>query len=296
MKQSLWTGLVGLSCLAAMTVPAVGRAMMPAPAPIPLRVAVSDAVVVGKVTGFGDKLVNAKSIYGDAKVDYQIAIVQVQDAILGVKEAKEIKVGFLPPPPPPPPPVPGRPFVLVKQHPGFTLTLDQEACLFLVKHPTEDFYVGVNYYDFINKKDNLAFDKNLDEVKRAAKLLGDPAAGFKAKEADDHFLTAALLILRYKTRTLGGAGKTELIDAEQSKQILQALADADWAPKAPVPGVIGYALTPQVAFFRLGLTEKDGWKQPQDVKQIADAAKAWLKDNADKYRIERFVAEKKDDK
>ena len=29
---------------------------------------------------------------------------------------------------------------------------------------------------------------------------------------------------------------------------------------------------------------------------IAEAAKKWLKDNAEKYRIERFVADKKDDK
>ena len=52
-------------------------------------------------------------------------------------------------------------------------------------------------------------------------------------------------------------------------------------------------------FFRLGLTPKDGWTQPKDFNQTADEAKKWLKNNADKYRIERFVAdkgEKKDDK
>ena len=127
MKQSFWAGLSGLACLAALTVPAFARAMMPAPAPIPLRVAASDAVVVGKVTGFGDKLVNAKAIYGDAKVDYQIAIVQVQDALLGVKDAKEIKVGFVPPPPPDVPMTGPGPVRIIKRHPQFNLALDQES-------------------------------------------------------------------------------------------------------------------------------------------------------------------------
>ena len=180
---------------------------------------------------------------------------------------------------------------------GKTLTLKGLINLFLVKHPTEDFYVGVQYYDFINKTGDANFDKSMDEVRRAVKLLADPAAGFKSKDADDHFLTAALLVTRYRMRRVGGADKTEPIDAEQSKQILQALADADWAPK--VGGPFGFRLTPQSVFFRLGLTPKDGWTQPKDFNQTADEAKKWLKDNADKYRIERFVAdkeEKKDDK
>ena len=266
------------------------------PRPVPERVAVSDAVVVGKVTGFGDKLVNAKDLYGDAKVDYQIAVVQVEDAVLGIKDVKEIMVGFVPPPPPPPPPPPGGPFLMVKRRAQFTLTLDQEGCLFLVKHPTEDFYVGVHYYDFTNKKDNPNFDKFLDEVKHAAQLLDDPAAGLQSKQADDRFLTAAMLIVRYKTRPLGAAARTEPIDAGQSKQILLALADADWEPQVGGPGFVGFQLNPQNVFFRLGLTAKDGWNQPKDIKELPQAAKAWLKDNADKYRIERFVAEKKDDK
>ena len=53
-------------------------------------------------------------------------------------------------------------------------------------------------------------------------------------------------------------------------------------------------MNPQNYFFRLGLTEKEGWKQPQDAAAIPDAAKKWLKDNAEKYRIERYVAEKKE--
>lgn len=295
MRRSFWSGLVGLTCVALINAPVCARAMMIAPASVPQRVALSDLVVVGKVTGFGDKLVNARALYGTDKVDYQIALVRVEDAILGVKDAKEIKVGFQPAPAAPVPGPGPRPFI--KRYPQFSLNLDQEGCLFLVKHPTEDFYVGVHYYDLIKKANDANFDKEMEEVKHAAKLLADPAAGLKAKSDDDRFLTAAMLVVRYRTQPIGGTGKTEPIDAGQSKLILEALADADWNPKAG-PG--GFRLTPQWAFASLGLKPEDGWKQPQDPNKTADEAKQWLKDNAGKFRIERFVAdakeEKKDDK
>ena len=291
MKHPLWVGLVGLACLGLMNPPARALVMMLAPPAIGQRVALADVVVVGKVTGFGDKLVSARPPYGGDKVDYQIAVVQVGDALLGAKDAKEIKVGFLPaaggPAPGPRP---------IRRFPQFNLSLQQEGCLFLVKHPEEDFYIGLNYYDMIGKQDNGNFDKDMEEVKRCVKLLADPAAGFKAKSADDRLLTAAMLVTRCRTQR-PGAVKTEPIDAEQSKQILLALADADWTPKAVVgPGrFTALPLNAQSIFFQLGLTEKDGWTPPKDAAAIPDAARQWLKDNAEKYRIERFVAEKKND-
>jgi hypothetical protein len=296
MKQSLWAGLAGLSCVALVAAPALAKAMMIAPPPLPQRAAVAEVIVVGKVTSFGDKLVSAKPPYGgDKNADYQIAIVKISDPIAGVKDAKEIKVGFIPPQAPPPNPNPGGPAVFIKRYPQFTLALDQEACLFLVKHPTEDFYIGMNYYDIVNKQNNADFDKNVDEVKRAAKLLADPAAGFQSKSADDRFLTAALLITRYRTARPGPvAPKTEPIDAAESKQILQTLADADWNAKPMGP--FAFQMTPQAIFFRLNPTPADGWTQPKDAKDIPDAAKQWCKDNVEKYRIQRFVAEKKDEK
>jgi hypothetical protein len=222
-------------------------------------------------------------------VDYQIANVQVGDALLGAKDAKEIKVAFLPPASGP------GPGPRIRRFPQFNLTLDQEGCLFLVKHPTEDFYIGQNYYDILGKTDGT-FDKDMEEIKRCVKLLADPSAGLKAKSADDRFVTAAMLVTRYRTQR-SGAAKTEPIDAEQSKQILLTLADADWTP--PKVGVIGRAAIPlnaQGLFFQLGLTEKDGWSVPKDASAIPDEAKKWLKSNAEKYRIERFVADKKDEK
>lgn len=291
MQKTLWAGLAGLSCLALATTPALAKAMMIAPPPLPQRVALADTIVIGKVTAFGDKLVSAKPPGGGDKVDYQIAVVQVEDAVLGAKDAKEIKVGFQPPPPPPQPGGPGpRPFI--RRYPQFTLSLDQEALIFVTKHPTEDFYLGQAYFDVINKTGNQDFDKNLDEVKRCVKLLADPMGALKGKNADDRFLTAAMLVARFRTQKPGET-KSEPIDAEESKLILQALADADWTPK-PGAGLGGLQMNPQAVFFRLNLTPADGWTPPKDAKEIPDAAKQWLKDNTGKYRIERFVAEKAD--
>jgi hypothetical protein len=290
MKQSLWAAIVGFSCLGLSAAPTFAKMMMIAPAPIAQRVAVADAVVVGKVTAFGDKLISAAAPFPGNKVDYQIAIVRIDEALLGAKGAKEIKVGFLPPAPSVPGSGPG-PVQIIKRRPGFILSLDQEACLFLTKHPDADFYIGQNYFDVINKKGNARFDTEMDEVKRCVKLLADPAASLKADNADDRFLTAAMLVTRYRTPKTGFPSKTKAIDADLSKQILLALADADWTAKAAGPG---FQLTPQAVFFRLGLTEKDGWAPPKDFNKIPDEAKKWLKENADKYRLERFVADRGD--
>jgi hypothetical protein len=292
MKRVLFAGLAALALAAA----AQARvAIMIAPAPMPQRVAVADVIVFGKVTGFTDKTVKAPRFAGDTeKAEYQVAIVEIKDGLQGAKDMKEIKVGFIPAGA-----APGGPIRPGFRGPQFRLTVDQEVCLFLAKHPDADFYVPTgNAMDVINKKDNANFDKDMDEVKRLAKLIGDPMTALKGKNADDRTTTAMMLTARYRTpRPMSAADKFADVDAEESKQVLLALADADWTVKQPPPGPrIGFQMTPMNSFFQLGLTEKDGWKPPQDGKEIEAAAKKWLKDNADKYRIQRYADDKKDDK
>jgi hypothetical protein len=281
MKRVIKMGLAGLLC-AATTSLSTAKAIMIAPAPLSQRVATADCVVVGKVTGFGDKTVTAN------KVEYQIAIIKVESNILGAKDMKEIRVGFIPPMAS----APGQP---IRRRPfrGVSFTLNQEACLFLNKHPQGDFYVAPAYFSVINKGAN--FDKEMAEVKRCAKLLAEPKAGLEAKDKTDRILTAGMLVAQYRRYPFGGGElKTEPIDAALSKKILLTLADADWKgrPVRPVP----FQMTPQSIFAQLNLTAKDGWTPPKDLKQFPEAAKTWLKDNAGKYRIQRFVHEKKEEK
>ena len=127
----------------------------------------------------------------------------------------------------------------------------------------------------------------------APKALSDPKASLKSKDADERLLTAEMLVARYRGFR-GPNAKAEAIDAGESKLIMAALAEADWHK----PFKFGTTL-PSQTFAQLGVTEKDGfvWKPAPGVAlpQYAyeDAAKEWVKSNAEKYRIQRFV-EKKD--
>jgi hypothetical protein len=276
-------------CLLMMGLNAQARAVAIRMPSIAERVSTADAVVVGKVESIEEKTVKAKSLFGD-EIEYQIAVVKVKDSISGAKGETHIKVGFQllanPNPGGGRPIRPGRGFAPPK------LEKDQEVCLLLQKHPTETFFVLTTPFQIIDKKDEN-FDKQVDEVKKLAKLLDDADKSLKSKEKDDRFLAAAMLITKYRT-PIGASQATEEVNADQSKAILNALAEADW--KKQYPELQGWnAMT---VFYHLNLTEKDGWKFPQNAneQQVIDAAKGWLKDNAEKYHIQKFVAEKKDDK
>src|SRR5262245_49182557 len=98
---------------------------MIAPPAIPQRVAAADAVLVGKVLKIEDKTVNLARVPGSPdKVPHLVAVVRVDDAILGVK-AKEVRVAFVPPMPN----QVGRP--PIRRYPTVNLEADQEACLML---------------------------------------------------------------------------------------------------------------------------------------------------------------------
>jgi hypothetical protein len=83
----------------------------------------------------------------------------------------------------------------------------------------------------------------------------------------------------------------EPIDAEESKLILQALAQADWTkPVTPMD------VSAQRVFNQLNLTAKDGWTRPKVAKEFPTAAKKWLQENAGKYRIQRYASAKAEEK
>jgi hypothetical protein len=268
--------------LIALGVTTQARALMIAATPIPLRVVGSDVVLVGKVTGFGAKLVPAEMTRGDDR-QMQIATIQVSDTIVG-KTTKEIKVGYFPPVVAPGG-GPGRP---IRTYPTINLIVGQESLLFLTRHPTKkDVYVAQMYFDAVTKKDNPNFATELAETKKAARLMQNPMASLKSKDAEERYLTAAMLIARYRTHRLGV--KKEKVPVEESKLILTALAEADWTTRSPR----WFMMNPQTMFARLGLTNKDGWVPPKDFRKFPEEAKKWLKDNAEKYRFERMVSTEK---
>jgi hypothetical protein len=287
MKRSAIVLTAGLTCLALLAGAAPVRAALIAPWPIPVRVAQADAVVVGKLGKVEEKNVSATAFPGAKdKVEYQVLKLQVEDGILGAKKGDEIRLGFVPPPPTPP-------GVIVTGSRPVVYSTGQEGLFFLSRHHDESFYVAPMYFSLIDKK-NPTYAKDLELTKRCVKLLEDPMAGLKSKEAEDRLITAGMLINRYRSRP-GGPNpnpKTEPIAADESKLILHTLADADWAMKNTPGDPFGFQMMPQNLFGLLGLTDKDGWTQPKDFKDVPEAARKWLKEHADTYRIQRFVAEK----
>ncbi len=81
--------------------------------------------------------------------------------------------------------------------------------------------------------------------------------------------------------------------ADESKQILKGLAEADWKKNEPD------AINPMSAFYQLGLTDAAGWKQPQPKPgaDYQDAMKEafvkWLDGPGKDYRIEKVVPKTK---
>ena len=262
---------------------AEAQSMVMRPPPIATRVALSDLIVLGKVTGLADKLEAAEPYPGaKTKVEYQVATVHVEELVLGGKGLKEIRVGF--------------PAATGPIRPGlgrgrFSLSNGQEGLLFLVKHPTADFYLGQAYYDVITKASNKQFDKELAETRRCAKLLADPKAGLASKDPEERMLTASMLVSHYRPlRPSATPPKEEPIDADISKRILTILADNNWDNK-PTPD--GAFITPRLIFAQLGMKPADGWTPPKDTALLTEEAKKWLRENADKFRIQRFVYDEK---
>src|SRR5262245_10616401 len=61
------------------------------------RVAVTDAIVLGRVVGMEDMDVKVPLARGvDQKATYRIAVVNVAEVIKGKKDLKQIRVGFMP--------------------------------------------------------------------------------------------------------------------------------------------------------------------------------------------------------
>jgi hypothetical protein len=244
------------------------------PPPGPARAANSDAVIVGKVDALEPQDVEV----GNTK--YRIAVVKINEGIKGVNAGqKTLRIGFVPIEKP-------NPIVIRTGALPVQLEPGQEGLFLLKKQAKEDFYPigGVVGY-FINSDKNKDFDKELQAAKTAAKAAANPQASLKAKQAEERLLAAAILIEKYRAFR-GPNVKQEAIDAEESKQILQALVGADWQTQLNFGSL---RPNPTQLFQMLGVTVKDGFVPPKG-GNYQDAIRMWLARNADTYRIQRFAA------
>src|SRR4051795_10782242 len=85
-----WTKTSALALSLALLLSAVAAGRVIAPDPLPRRVALADAVVVGKVTKFEDKTVKIN------EVEYQVAVVKVEQGLRGAEGLTHVRVAVMP--------------------------------------------------------------------------------------------------------------------------------------------------------------------------------------------------------
>lgn len=247
---------------------------------VPEKMGFATYVGVGKITAIDDEPVQVRL---HPKHNWEalilVADVQITRNIYGLEKQKTLRLGFWNSP--------------LSKEPGKkpALSIGQEGLFFAVKHYKENFCVVVLPGGFIDKR-SPDFDKESTEAGRCGELLTRPLDGLKAKEAGERFLTAFMLLARYNDPTAfhynhpDAMQKDEPIDAEESKLILQALAETDWAADDPKT-----KWRPLQAYNRLG--GQGGAPPPRlsgfDSPQELEAAKKWLHENAETYRISKLV-------
>jgi len=221
--------------------------------------------MVGKVTDIEKDVVKTKD-----GGEFTIASVKIAEGYLGTKGLTHVKVGFVP-----------------NTRGGGSLQAGQEVCLFLQKYPGENFYTATMYFDTIQKQDNPNFAKEAAEAKKYAEYITKVDEYLKSTDAKERYLAAAMTIVYHRSARTG-TEKTKELDAALSKQLLEALRDADWKN----PNTITPTLQPVQVFMRLQLTKEDGWIADLG-GDLSGPAKKWLEINAGKYRIKSFQAEDK---
>ncbi len=219
----------------------------------------ADAVFVGKVTGFGPRLVK-----GDG-VGRHVAKLRVESRIFG-SPAADVDVQV----------VPDR---------GAVFEVGKRRLFFARAHPTlkNTFVVltGWHAWEVIN---HPAYIRREGEARRVGKLLAAAPEMLESKDAGERSTAAALLLSRYRAPR-EASREEEAVPAAESRLLLEALRDADWSRVAGRPRWVA----PDRVFLGLELTAKDGWPPPDDYEKIPAKAKEWLKANAGKHQVRRFV-------
>lgn len=290
---------LSLCCLVSFLPSAFALRIAPVNLTTEQKVVRADVVVTGKVVDIEkDTIEAAPFANAPNKVAYQIGLIRIEDSIQGAKDLTQIRVGWQFGANVPADPTDGANKIRLPNRGGaqiIALEQGQEGCFFLQKHPTADFYIVLpNARPLIKKADN--YDKELTKVKSIRKILDKPLEALKADKADERKLAASVLVQHHAQYPAVAnpkkQPKQEPLDEEQSRLILKAVSEMNWDnpadPTVSLSGVLGF----------LNLTPNDGWKQPafngqgDFGKVMKEAFDIWYKQNGEKFRLKRWVAEK----
>jgi hypothetical protein len=312
---------VALTAVAAFGPTAVSQPPLP-PAPIQSRLigigpvtpaaraGLADVIVLGKVVEVEKDTVEAAPYKGapkDQKTSFKVAVLKIDESLVGGKGLTQFRVGFpadaaaAPPivgaPDAVPVPIrrPGRTGVGVA--PTVALTAGMEGCFFLTPHPDGDFYVLAGGGPLL--KADKEYAKELDEVKKVVKAIDDPVAALKVKDLGDRFRAAQVILQRYQ-QSPGGSAARQPIPEEENKLLVALLTELPWGQAKPVP-VGGSEEPSRQALWNLIRPNELGFKPPEalakqgggppvDYNQVMDQETSkFLKENADKIRIRGYV-------
>lgn len=285
--------------------------IMPVPQTPTAQAAGADAIVIGKVTEVEAEPVEAAAFPGapkDAKASYKVAILKVDEALLGGSGVTRFRVGFPADAPvagePGKPAVPGGPVPIggLRRPPmAVALTAGMEGCFALVRHHDGDFYTLVGP-PLQKKADNYA--RELDRVKKVARAIDDPVTALKAKELNDRFQAAMSVLQRYQTARGLRPGRPpvrEAIPEEENKLIVALLKELPWVPKDP-PAADGEVAPSRSALWNWANAAESGYKDPVTPPQVGgappvdynkimdEATTKFLTESGDKIKIKRFVS------
>jgi len=297
-------GAALIACLCGLPAAAQSKPLL-APTSSPTsRAMQADLVVVGHVAEIEKDAVDGPAYAGapkDQKATYKVAVVKIDDRLIGAAGLTQLRVGFPADAPAAVPPVDpaagGRVPARVARLGGrgaVALTAGLEGCFMLDLLPGADFYVLSGYGAPLDKKGE-GYAKQLEAVRKVAKAIDDPVAALKAKDLDDRFLAAHALLTRYQK----GAGRpgAELgapVSAEENRLLLDLMLELPWQPKSDaVPKVEGEPPPSRAALWPLIRPNVLGFRPPKAVpgedanKRMDEATAAFLKDNRDRIKIKK---------
>jgi hypothetical protein len=253
----------------------------------------SAAVVVGKVVDIEKDSVFVSRYRGapkDQKVEYKIATVRILDPLIGGKGLTQFRVGF---------PADASTGAL-PQLPGrgpAALTPDLEGCFFLNQHHEGDFYVLASGGPLIKNDKNYV--KELEDIKKVAKVLDDAVAALKAKDVEDRFRAASVLLERYRTNRSGKPAAREPIPEDENKLILALLQELPWQamdtktrpasdPVPPSRSALWYSIQQDLGGFRQP-TIAPGTSAAERNKILDEATASYLKANIEKIKLKGYT-------
>jgi hypothetical protein len=182
----------------------------------PGTVTTLDAAVVGKVVEIEPGVVEVAAYRGAAKTQpkarFRVAIVKIEDRLLGAAGLTRVRVGFQ------------------ADSPGAALSVAMDGCVELARHREADFYVLQKFP--VEKKDS-GYARELDLLKKTARVIDDPVAALKANALNDRFEAAHIILTRY--RTPGSSNAQEPIPELENKLLVALLTELPWVPPGGSP-------------------------------------------------------------